>query len=1122
MSVVSRHRRMQLSASVLLFLAIFGAGAFAQAPQDAALGELDAFVANQSHADEVWINALGSISGYVYESDGSTAVTQGQVSVLSVNGHEWLDSASPDTNGSYTVAGLPAGDYKLQVQDAPLGFAPEYYDGATDYESAVVVSVGDGEAVTDINFTLEPGGAICGYVYETNGVTPIEGENVNASPVGDEQEWTGSQTDSNGFYYILISTGDYAVVAGGNLGYINEYYQESADRDGAQVVQVAVGVVTSNIDFTLAFGASISGHVYAADGATAVTQGWVSVLSASGWDWLGGSSLDTNGSYSISGLSAGDYKLQVEDVPFGFAPEYYDGATDYESAVVVSVGDQESVTDIDFTLEPGGAICGHVYETNGVTPIEGENVNASPVGDEQEWTGSQTDSDGFYYILISTGDYAVVAGGNLGYINEYYQESADRDGAQVVQVAVGVVTSNIDFTLAFGASISGHVYAADGATAVTQGWVSVLSASGWDWLGGSSLDTNGSYSISGLSAGDYKLQVEDVPFGFAPEYYDGATDYESAVVVSVGDQESVTDIDFTLEPGGAICGYVYETDGVTPIEGENVHVSPVGDEQGGTGRETDSDGSYCIAVSTGDYTVVAGGNLGFIREYYEESPDSGGAQAVTVTAGVLTSNVNFTLAMGSSISGHVYETDGTTAVTQGWVSALSVSGHQWLGNSSLAPDGGYSISGLSAGDYKLHVEDVPLGFAPEYYDGATDYESAVVVSVGDGEAVTDIDFTLEPGGAICGYVYETNGVTPIEGENVNASPVGDEQGGTGRQTDSNGFYSILVPVGSYKAEAGGGGAHIREYYDEKTDWDTADVVVVSAGQVTSNVNFTLELGAIIMGRVYEGDGVTPLANVGVWARITNDVYAEPFGDDETGTSGYYALSVAAGTYWVIAGEKDGFATECYEGASHITNGTPVVVQAGATVSNIDFTLDAAESGTIMMDVSPDTADWAVEMPWGERFYDSGDIGPFDAVTGLYTFTWQSLAGYDLPTNQPAVQMISAGQTGIIVGAYIPLDTDGDRAYDWQEWIAGTSSTNEEDFFHIESVTVSPNPGVVLTWSSVSGRLYKAYYTTNLAVPFWQPTGFATTSVIDGIISATNETPDPIVFYRLGVEEVLAP
>ena len=39
-----------------------------------------------------------------------------------------------------------------------------------------------------------------------------------------------------------------------------------------------------------------------------------------------------------------------------------------EPGDIVAVGAQEAVTNIDFTLEPGGAICGYVYETNGVTP----------------------------------------------------------------------------------------------------------------------------------------------------------------------------------------------------------------------------------------------------------------------------------------------------------------------------------------------------------------------------------------------------------------------------------------------------------------------------------------------------------------------------------------------------------------------------------------------------------------------------------------------------------------------------------------------------------------------------------------------------------------------------------
>ena len=241
---------------------------------------------------------------------------------------------------------------------------------------------------------------------------------------------------------------------------------------------------------------------------------------------------------------------------------------------------------------------------------------------------------------------------------------------------------------------------------------------------------------------------------------------------------------------------------------------------------------------------------GYVKEFYDGTTDYNSATLVVVTAGVTVTGTDFTLEVGGSISGTVYQSDGVTPIVNADVFA-GRDGGGGGGGTQTKNDGTYNIAGLAAGNYRVKVDT--QGYVKEFYDGTTDYNSATLVVVTAGVTATGTDFTLEVGGSISGTVYQADGVTPIVNADVRAERDG-SGGGRGAKSSGDGTYVITgLSSGSYRV-IGDMGGYVEELYDNTMDFNLATLVVVTTGVTSTGTDFTLELGGIISGMVTEADG----------------------------------------------------------------------------------------------------------------------------------------------------------------------------------------------------------------------------------------------------------------------------
>ena len=123
-----------------------------------------------------------------------------------------LGVAGPD--GSYVIDGLAPGDYRIMFRSpAGSGIVQEWFDDADTPGEAVVVTVGAGDSVAEVDAQLDLGGSIAGTVTGPD-AAPLAG--VQAWAYGADDLWVGSAAATvgpDGSYVIAgLAPGAYKVL----------------------------------------------------------------------------------------------------------------------------------------------------------------------------------------------------------------------------------------------------------------------------------------------------------------------------------------------------------------------------------------------------------------------------------------------------------------------------------------------------------------------------------------------------------------------------------------------------------------------------------------------------------------------------------------------------------------------------------------------------------------------------------------------------------------------------------------------------------------------------------------------------------------------------------------------
>ena len=210
---------------------------------------------------------------------------------------------------------------------------------------------------------------------------------------------------------------------------------------------------------------------------------------------------------------------------------------------------------------PGyGSVSGHVYQEDGITPIQGLLMKAltvtyndgavSSIAYAQKYTG-YTDEEGSYIIEnLPPGKYLVSTWSSYSKM-PYVDESYALDLTSI-PVGQNENVGNIDFVLAVGGTISGHVYQEDGVTPIPNLYINVSDYDNryFDYLSCYAYTKeDGSYTVYGLASGKYRVMANPgyTYLPFSDKFYDDTYDYLDAVPVRVIAPNDTPDIGFKLD-----------------------------------------------------------------------------------------------------------------------------------------------------------------------------------------------------------------------------------------------------------------------------------------------------------------------------------------------------------------------------------------------------------------------------------------------------------------------------------------------------------------------------------------------------------------------------------------------
>ncbi len=455
--------------------------------------------------------------------------------------------------------------------------------------------------------------------------------------------------------------------------------------------------------------------------------------------------------------------------------------------------------------------------------------------------------------------------------------------------------------------------------------------------------------------------------------------------------------------GGSVSGQVVNRDTGEPVERVKIFVwDPASNQRGRA--VTNASGHYQVTgLNPGTYTATAVSDPESLYNAQlfqgQECPrgfpavdvcDVTTGTPIVVMAEVDTPAIDFALRLAGGIAGRVTDAATGAPLSRGIVRVFDAAGNSVgsadadsVGSADADSNGEYFVGGLVAGTYFAYVsanpylweiyDDLPCPFFP-----CDAHLNGLPITVATDTVTTGINFALELGGSISGQVIDAATGEPIQqgfnkevrvwnldGREVASTTVGFD----GRYTIPNSNTSQSLRPGSYFVTIDDDGGYLGEVWGgpychnargDRCDPTTGTPVAVELRQETSGINFELEVGGRIEGRVTLASTGEPAESVTVHAWDSLGMVKSA----STRADGSYTIEELQDGAYPVSTDSNRYRDQVHAGipcpvnACDPTAGSPVPVAIGEVAGNVDFALQAL--GRIQGRVTAEATDEPIE------------------------------------------------------------------------------------------------------------------------------------------------------------------
>jgi hypothetical protein len=547
------------------------------------------------------------------------------------------------------------------------------------------------------------------------------------------------------------------------------------------------------------------------------------------WVNAGSSCAGNDGSWSIAGVSTGNYLLWLWDSDntgqsLGLLPGFYQSgstvANDPNSATTVTVA-STNVENLSVLVNRGKTVSGTISGRSANSEICVNAWREGEVSGWREWAGGTCTRSSNYSISVPAGTYRFEYWDRSGALRTVWASpnsaATSYEDASDVVVNGNLTSANqplLAVVMSAGSAISGSVALQSvGSPEPTPDrgiCVSALdvsgNAEGWGkWLAGTcEVDGDGSFLLGGLPpSGSVKLRFESFNGSHRSAFYrDGAPQGTSDVTQATLVATNATNVSIELPSGTRISGTVTDPNGDS-VSGACFGVldaswtwvagtcSP--DENFLLSGLPSSDVRIWVSPPRSS-TTLRGGWLEYSNSAYSLSSSS-----VTISAASPLSNVGVTLSAGVTLTGNV--TTGAEPLVRACLSAFDVTTSAWLGRTcSNATNGSYALAGLPPNaTVKLFVEPASSDFVSDWLRLGD--ESIDEIDLSQRSSV-NVPLSAVTGGSIFGRITDASTGAGIRGLVVFVKVQGSDATSSATAislTDSSGRYSLKgLTAGTYE------------------------------------------------------------------------------------------------------------------------------------------------------------------------------------------------------------------------------------------------------------------------------------------------------------------------------------